>query len=379
MSCRGILLLVSILLAFSPGQDLPALAGPITVLTPKATCTILARDPGTTLVLKISDQKDLDKLKINVGATTLKPFGKWGKGGVFYPHFRLPLKPGKNVYEIVPWYKVLKINYRPLRSLLHVKMDDPAVFMFHRTGIVPKGCVQCHTETIPQDVNISAALYGPFDPRCISCHKKLVTNSKWQHGPAANWLCMYCHEADNNTKGITIFSGKPVDLCLKCHVRGRKWLKMSHVHGPVGTGDCTACHNPHGNKYEFQLWANGNGDLCVACHTDKKKYLEETSAFYVHGILTGKGCTICHSPHATEYRFQLYKPINKLCEGCHTMLKGITRGHPVGGHPVTGPKDPKRKGRKFSCTSCHNPHGSEYRFLLIGDILGGHVCSKCHY
>ena len=31
------------------------------------------------------------------------------------------------------------------------------------------------------------------------------------------------------------------------------------------------------------------------------------------------------------------------------------------------------------CSTCHNPHGSDYKFLLIGDILGGQVCSQCHY
>ncbi|WP_083817708.1 cytochrome c3 family protein [Thermodesulfatator indicus] len=28
--------------------------------------------------------------------------------------------------------------------------------------------------------------------------------------------------------------------------------------------------------------------------------------------------------------------------------------------------------------SCHNPHGSAYNHLLIGDVVGGKICIKCH-
>ncbi len=374
---RLVMFCVGALLSLLPTDS--ANAGPMTILTPKPTCTILAREPSSSLVLKITSKRDLESMKVEGQSGIIEPFGVWNKGNNIYPHFRLPLRPGKNDFEILPWDQTIKINYKPLRSVLNVRFDDPKIFMFHSMGANPKECAQCHTEAIPKEVHIPKVFYGPFDPKCVSCHKNMVLASEWQHGPTADWLCLYCHAPEKNPENITIFQGKPVDLCLTCHVTGRKWVKMPHVHGPVGTGDCTACHNPHGNKFRFQLWAEGQGPLCVACHVDKKKYLEASSSFFIHGIITGYGCVACHSPHATKYRFQLYKPINELCTGCHTSLKEITRGHPVGGHPLEGPKDPRRKGRKFSCTSCHNPHGSEYRFLLIGDILGGHVCSKCHY
>ena len=112
---------------------------------------------------------------------------------------------------------------------------------------------------------------------------------------------------------------------------------------------------------------------------EQKKHLNQgQKKLFVHGILNAKGCVICHSPHATDYRFQLDGEINDLCVSCHTGFKGVKLGHPVHKHPVVGKKDPRRKGYAFTCTSCHNPHGSENRYMLIGDVRGGQVCVMCH-
>ncbi|MDH3360603.1 MAG: cytochrome c3 family protein, partial [Desulfobulbaceae bacterium] len=70
---------------------------------------------------------------------------------------------------------------------------------------------------------------------------------------------------------------------------------------------------------------------------------------------------------------------NDLCSGCHLKMKGLLRGHPVGGHPLKGVRDLRRPERELACSGCHNPHGSEFKYLLIGDNLGGHVCTKCHH
>jgi predicted CXXCH cytochrome family protein len=167
------------------------------------------------------------------------------------------------------------------------------------------------------------------------------------------------------------------NICFRCHVNKKTWLQKSHIHGPVGTGDCTVCHNPHGDVERFQLWATGKDELCVACHTDKKNLVSgKKPVHYVHGILNGIGCIACHDPHATDNPFQLYKPTNDLCTGA-TSLKAspeAIRGRP----PVSGAKDPRRPERVFTCTSCHNPHGSD---LNSADrrYSGGHICNQCHY
>ena len=155
-------------------------------------------------------------------------------------------------------------------------------------------------------------------------------------------------------------------------------MQKSYVHGPAATGDCTVCHDPHGGEFPYMLWADPKVDLCIACHTDKQDVKKKKKGFVEHGIIEGLGCSACHSPHASDYRFQLAGSINDVCVSCHIAMKGITEGHPVGNHPLSDVDDPRRKGRELSCTSCHNPHGANYQYLLIGSLLGGHVCSKCH-
>jgi len=112
------------------------------------------------------------------------------------------------------------------------------------------------------------------------------------------------------------------------------------------------------------------------------------------------GCGGCHSPHASNNPALLPNPINDICITCH---KGQSKGSHViaipGGkfHPLKGvidistlkmikvpdPKNPKKEieipdpkvpGKELSCTSCHNPHSSDYKNLFPAQ----RVCLKCH-
>lgn len=359
------------------------------ILSPVSSKVIIiqGRRPQSTLILKLTDNKELASLRV---ATTSKRAGEnhainasgtYQKNGITYIHYTLPLQKGKNIFIIKPGKKKVKIHYKPVRTLLNIDFEDPETFLFHRTAVIPKECNLCHNEQLPVDAGLDENRLkknGAYSPECYSCHRRLHSKNEWLHGPTANILCMSCHRKGTGKTKITMLTGRVDDVCFQCHVNKTKLLNQKHVHGPVGTGDCTICHDPHGDAHKFQLWADGKTDLCIGCHGDKKNAGKKGIRFYPHGITLGIGCVACHNPHASDYRFQLDKPINDLCVSCHTALSGIEKGHPVGNHPLKGKKDPRRKGRELSCSSCHNPHGTNYRFLLIGDILGGHVCSKCH-
>lgn len=367
------LLLLLIALPFAH----PALADEPEILVPPGKAVLHAKNPEAHVVVRLKDSMAMGQLKIRSGDLLFSPQGMWPAQGYQYAHFRLPLKPGNNKAELLPGAKSFSITYRPLRSLLQVNLKDKGIYLFHRNELLPADCAQCHDTGKISSPDRGEAAAQTF---CFSCHGNILEKNSWQHSPAVNFQCLTCHKESGEPLKITIPGGKVEDLCFRCHVNKKGWLQKKHIHGPVGTGDCTVCHNPHGDINRGQLWAEGKDSLCVACHTDKKNMISgENPSYYVHGILKGIGCTACHDPHATEHRFQLYKSINELCIGCHTALKGVTRGHPVGGHPVSGAKDPRRPERAFTCTSCHNPHDSNFKFLLIGDILGGHICSQCHY
>lgn len=355
-----------------------ARAGEITILAPPQDAIIFARDSATNLIVRLTDRDDIRRLRLETRGEVLEPFGTWQKEGAYFLHYRLSLKEGRNTFELNPWKKKVTLMYRPLRTLLNVDLSAPSVYLFHRHETVPAECVQCHDKGVYVDAGTHRTPYGFASRICYSCHKTMVLGSVWKHGPAADWLCLSCHQGTREADQIVILTGKVESLCFRCHVRGRVWRDMAHVHGPVSVGDCTVCHNPHGDRYPFALWADGQGPLCVACHTDKKRLLEATGSFFLHGILKGCGCGACHDPHAEMNRFQLYEPINRLCTGCHIGLEKLKKDHPVVGHPVEGPKDPRRKDRPFTCTSCHNPHASIYKHLLIGEALGDKMCTLCH-
>ncbi len=360
-----------------------------TILSPVSTqkIKIQARRPQSTLIIKLEDKEELARLEVipvkrnAEEALVIAPSGVFTNNDVSYIHFFLPLKKGNNNFVINPGNEKLNILYQPVRTLLKVDFEDPKAFLFHRTAVIPKECDLCHGEQLPDDAGLDVGRLqknADYSPECFSCHRQLHSENEWSHGPSANIYCMSCHRKGSENTKITILTGRVDEVCFQCHTNKVKVMDQRHVHGPVGTGDCTICHDPHGDAYKYQLWADGKIDLCVGCHGDKQKASKKAIGFHPHGILFGGGCVACHDPHSSDNRFQLYKPINDLCVSCHLSLNGVEKGHPVGNHPIKNRLDPLRKGRDLSCTSCHNPHGTSFRYLLIGDILGGHVCNKCH-
>ncbi len=361
-----------------------------TILTPVPADPVIlqARRAVIHLVVQVADSDEASGLRVHerTGSSAtgkeIRPVGIWKKQQSLYVHYRLKLKSGLNTFVFEPGEEKLTIRYRPVHTLTSVDFEDPQAFLFHRKKVVPTTCLPCHTEKLPEDSGLDVARSAKdprFSPLCFSCHRRLITKEKWLHGPSANVDCMACHIRDGEKTKITIPFRRRAQLCFDCHVNKIRLMNKKFLHGPFKFGDCTVCHDPHGDAYKFQLWADGRAELCVECHSDKKKSLKKSLDFVTHGIIEGSGCIACHDPHAEANPFQLYKPINELCVSCHTRLQGIDRGHPVGNHPLKGVKDPLRKGRELACSSCHNPHGSKYRYILIGDPLGGRVCGKCHH
>ncbi|MFZ5797138.1 MAG: cytochrome c3 family protein [Thermodesulfobacteriota bacterium] len=311
----------------------------------------------------------------------VKVKGSWEKDGAVYLHYFLELERGGNTFIINPGEKELNIRYQRLRTLLKVDPDDPNSFRFHDKETVPASCGGCHTEELPADSGLDVEKLRKntdFSPLCFSCHRQLTSGNLWLHGPAAQVACMTCHRREVGSDRIATLVGSVEDTCYSCHINRMKWVTGNYVHGPAATGDCTVCHDSHGDDHPYMLWADPKFDICIACHKDKQEIRTNRRGYIAHGILEAEGCAACHNPHASNHRFQLADEINESCVNCHRGLKGIKDGHPVGKHPLAGKPDPRRKGRELACTGCHNPHGGEYQYLLIGNLLGGHVCSKCH-
>ena len=230
--------------------------------------------------------------------------------------------------KIVESKKIVAFYQSDVSSKFHTHPSEFRIRPFHQKN-KESVCRQCHT------MNLAENYPKPMKPKdsiCYQCHKK-ITDYKHVHGPAARWDCLTCH--NKNSRPIKYLTPKPDSkLCFTCHVASKKeWTRKKYWHGPTATGKCTICHNPHASNNIFWLkkpiW-----NLCVTCHVDKASGIHVIAAF----VFSDKG------------------------------------------HPTKGFPDPARPGRRLSCSSCHNPHASNSKYLFVnGSPTTFGLCSHCHH
>lgn len=172
----------------------------------------------------------------------------------------------------------------------------------------------------------------------------------------------------------------PAPTCTSPECHGAL-LKRAHVHPPAAEA-CEGCHeaisaaHPDSTRADFQLAASA-GDLCAQCHQ------EFPGTKTRHAPVAAGECLSCHDPHASAEPRLLRLPLNDQCFECHE--RGGFRVHAVvgvdlgGSHPLSGGADPARKGERFTCVSCHEPHASDTPFLWrFGAQETFDLCGKCH-
>lgn len=83
------------------------------------------------------------------------------------------------------------------------------------------------------------------------------------------------------------------------------------------------------------------------------------AAYKAHGPYAAKQCDACHERAATN---ALVVPKDQLCGRCHEISLDVKFVH-----------GPLASG---GCLVCHDPHGSRYDALLVGDSQT--FCFRCH-
>jgi predicted CXXCH cytochrome family protein len=154
----------------------------------------------------------------------------------------------------------------------------------------------------------------PFKAECITCHSALAGNVVVH--PELESTCDICHTPTGaehpqaNVRGYNLADELP-ELCYMCHTDIQENSgTMPVVHGPMNDkASCMNCHNPHSSPRD-KLLINSANDLCLSCHnktivTDslKIKNIRQviTNARSVHQAIEG-GCVTCHNPHSSEKR-----------------------------------------------------------------------------
>jgi predicted CXXCH cytochrome family protein len=99
---------------------------------------------------------------------------------------------------------------------------------------------------------------------------------------------------------------------------------------------------------------------CLECHDDLKNEMMLKGA---HAPFKKFQCGSCHDPHTSNYKFLVKKDVGTLCKGCHEKKA----------FKLKFAHAPVEEG---DCTKCHDPHASKDRNLLVAE--GKDLCFACH-
>jgi predicted CXXCH cytochrome family protein len=100
---------------------------------------------------------------------------------------------------------------------------------------------------------------------------------------------------------------------------------------------------------------------CFGCHDDLRKKIAGKS---LHAPVKDGDCTTCHNPHASESKFLLSGRVEQVCYECHGQMQKDAQGKVM--HTAL---------RQGSCTQCHDPHAGG-KALLRQDVRS--LCLSCH-
>lgn len=196
------------------------------------------------------------------------------------------------------------------------------------------------------------------------------------HRPEVEARCTRCHAMAAEATGPRQ-APLPEAACAPCHA---ELTARRYPHGPVAQRACLMCHDPASSPQRYAV-AWPIQETCFRCHFDIRGQMERKA--WRHGPAAAGRCTTCHDPHGSENPFWLKKPIFDLCTNCHTEKasgRHVVLGFVYGdGHPLKGRPHPLKPGVELACSSCHNPHAAQVRFLWQFDAtVREELCRTCH-
>ncbi|MCK4919956.1 MAG: cytochrome c3 family protein [Bacteroidales bacterium] len=243
-------------------------------------------------------------------------------------------------------------------------------------------CLMCHSPH--GSANKSLLLSSPQSILCAECHDMSLVEKRVKHEPLADGNCTSCHHPHQSDYSQLLKAEKP-QLCFNCHVSVQMETGLENIHPPLDD-ECANCHNVH-STVDDKLLIQKMPDLCYNCH-DMQTTIEEAPVD--HKVVSdGKGCSNCHSPHASDQRSFLLDTEKELCLSCHSKTietedktlsnigQTLKKGNYIHG-VIEGD----------GCIVCHNPHSSDKSLLLNGAFPSEEyvaataenfdICFMCH-
>ncbi len=287
--------------------------------------------------------------------------------------------------------KLLAAEVKDLCERCHAKIIPEKPASIHKP-VAEGTCVKCHD---PHAAANKFNLYKGGNALCFDCHKEMgsrIAAVKVKHSPVEKG-CVSCHSPHASASGKTLLKENVPGLCLKCHDSSKMTFVKMHGGYQVATARCTSCHDPHGSNQKGLFYDKvhvpfGKGNckqcheeptagapfkvktdgykLCVGCHNNMVN--EALLKGRLHWpLLDRAGCLNCHTPHASNQKGLLKKPMVEVCGQCHAdtvnWLKNVEHKH-----------SPVKDG---DCTACHSPHAAD-QVLLMNKPTSIEVCGSCH-
>jgi predicted CXXCH cytochrome family protein len=168
---------------------------------------------------------------------------------------------------------------------------------------------------------------------------------------------------------------EPTEYCAtkECH---NAYRQRKYVHKPVAQGVCKFCHKSvDAKKHAFKL-VRTRHELCGNCHQEQTRdskiipsaeqlrpKAQVDKGKYIHKPIEEGKCLDCHNPHNSNYQFLLKAAtVAELCRKCHEKKYDA--------------KDPHKPVADGKCNLCHDSHSSNYGPLLIKNQR--ELCFSCH-
>jgi DmsE family decaheme c-type cytochrome len=258
-----------------------------------------------------------------------------------------------------------------------------AVFLCFGGGNDPPGPIPL-IPAGPSEANAAeeeAEYVGADD--CFDCHEEMEEAfSRNVHSKTSNWDaeavgCEDCHgpgslhaESDGEVE-----IGMPTDLegreasavCLDCHdgaLEQAYWRGSAHEQLEVS---CLSCHNIH-NGFRDLLNSRSEARTCFECHPEQRTFVFKRSRHPMNDSTRKSGlgkmsCSSCHNPHGSQSENLIAaNTINEKCYECHREMQA----------PVLWEHSPVKE----NCLNCHDAHGSNYPHLLVSHRT--RLCQDCH-
>jgi DmsE family decaheme c-type cytochrome len=211
-------------------------------------------------------------------------------------------------------------------------------------------CQGCHEKAL--GTGFQKSKHAKLDQSCVQCHVNVGEHAKAQMNGEKN-------APSPSLKKLTAEQAN--EKCLVCHEKAGQANYGSSMHARRNV-TCASCHSIHAPKSnKGQLKTANDSDTCFTCHKSERAKSMRTSH---HPVREGKmGCSSCHNPHdGASPKMLKADSVNELCYKCHTEKRG----------PFLFEHAPVRE----DCVSCHEPHGSNHKRLLLNKLPN--LCWNCH-